>query len=158
MHWSSQTINFHNKRVCAFHWTELLFSVFTKELITLVDLNFGFLYALCFNVVCTFRWHEFLHINYIIIKLSRTLTCYCCIVFHAYTCTCIIFQVFKTLFGDMLNQYGLLVAPVLLHPKSRGTIRLQSMNPQTPPAIDPAYLSHPDDVKILLEGRFKSDC
>jgi choline dehydrogenase-like flavoprotein len=42
--------------------------------------------------------------------------------------------------------------PVLLHPKSKGTIRLQSSDPFDPPLIDPNYLDHPDDVKTLLRG------
>ncbi|XP_061193348.1 L-sorbose 1-dehydrogenase-like [Saccostrea echinata] len=41
---------------------------------------------------------------------------------------------------------------ILLHPKSRGTIRLQSTDPFDPPLIDPKYLDHPDDVKTLLKG------
>nr|XP_034331218.1 alcohol dehydrogenase [acceptor] isoform X2 [Crassostrea gigas] len=40
----------------------------------------------------------------------------------------------------------------LLHPKSRGTIRLQSADPFDPPLIDPNYLDHPDDVKDFLKG------
>ncbi|XP_062603388.1 glucose dehydrogenase [FAD, quinone]-like [Saccostrea cucullata] len=41
---------------------------------------------------------------------------------------------------------------ILLHPKSRGTIRLQSTDPFDPPLIDPNYLDHPDDMKTLLKG------
>lgn len=41
---------------------------------------------------------------------------------------------------------------VLLHPKSRGTIQLQSSDPFDPPLIDPNYLDHPDDIKALLKG------
>lgn len=41
---------------------------------------------------------------------------------------------------------------VLLHPKSRGTIQLQSSDPLDPPLIDPNYLNHPDDLKALLKG------
>ncbi|XP_061193408.1 alcohol dehydrogenase [acceptor]-like [Saccostrea echinata] len=40
----------------------------------------------------------------------------------------------------------------LLHPKSRGTIRLQSSDPFDPPLIDPNYLDHPDDIRTLLKG------
>lgn len=48
---------------------------------------------------------------------------------------------------------GVTVLPTLLHSKSRGTIRLQSSDPNDPPLIDPQFLSHPDDVKILVEGQ-----
>ncbi|XP_061176435.1 glucose dehydrogenase [FAD, quinone]-like [Saccostrea echinata] len=44
------------------------------------------------------------------------------------------------------------VLPVLLHPKSRGTIRLQSNDPFDPPLINPNYLDHPDDIKTFLKG------
>ncbi|XP_061176433.1 glucose dehydrogenase [FAD, quinone]-like [Saccostrea echinata] len=42
--------------------------------------------------------------------------------------------------------------PILLHPKSKGTIRLQSDDPFDPPLIDPNYLDHPDDIKMFLRG------
>ena len=45
-----------------------------------------------------------------------------------------------------------MVLPILLHPKSSGTIRLQSDDPFDPPLIDPNYLDHPDDVKTFLRG------
>ncbi|KAG0430590.1 hypothetical protein HPB47_022558 [Ixodes persulcatus] len=37
-------------------------------------------------------------------------------------------------------------------PKSRGVLRLRSVNPEEPPLIDPRYLSHPDDVKVIVQG------
>ena len=44
--------------------------------------------------------------------------------------------------------------PGLLHPKSRGEILLNISggNFFTSPIIDPKYLSHPDDVKVLVKG------
>lgn len=44
------------------------------------------------------------------------------------------------------------VLPILVRPKSKGTIRLQSDDPFDPPLIDPNYLDHPDDVKTMLKG------
>lgn len=41
---------------------------------------------------------------------------------------------------------------IFLHPKSRGTIRLQSTDPFDPPLIDPNYLDHPDDITNFLKG------
>ncbi|KAF8552441.1 alcohol oxidase [Imleria badia] len=38
---------------------------------------------------------------------------------------------------------------VLLHPKSKGTVRLSSKNPEDPLIIDPRYLTHPDDFLPL---------
>ena len=43
---------------------------------------------------------------------------------------------------------------ILLQPKSRGTIRLQSTDPFDPPLIDPNYLDHPDDITNFMKGRY----
>lgn len=40
----------------------------------------------------------------------------------------------------------------LLRPKSRGTLRLASADPQVMPLIDPAFLQEPDDVTRLVRG------
>jgi choline dehydrogenase len=48
--------------------------------------------------------------------------------------------------------HGFSLGPTLLNPKSRGRITLRSPDPKDPPAIDPAYLSHPDDLAPLAEG------
>ena len=40
----------------------------------------------------------------------------------------------------------------LLRPKSRGSLRLASSNPQAAPLIDPAFLQDPDDVARLVRG------
>nr|XP_034331224.1 glucose dehydrogenase [FAD, quinone]-like [Crassostrea gigas] len=44
------------------------------------------------------------------------------------------------------------VENILLHPKSRGTIRLQSTDPFDPPLIDSKLFRSPDDIKDLLKG------
>lgn len=43
--------------------------------------------------------------------------------------------------------------PTLVRPKSRGWIRLRSTDPTEHPLIDPQYYSHPDDLKVMLEGK-----
>jgi choline dehydrogenase len=40
----------------------------------------------------------------------------------------------------------------LMRPMSRGTVTLASANPTDAPLIDPAYLSHPDDLRTLVKG------
>ncbi|HYB26103.1 MAG TPA: mycofactocin system GMC family oxidoreductase MftG [Solirubrobacteraceae bacterium] len=40
----------------------------------------------------------------------------------------------------------------LMRPRSRGRLRLRSANPDDLPIIDPAFLTHPDDVDRLIEG------
>jgi len=42
--------------------------------------------------------------------------------------------------------------PTLIYPKSRGTIKLRSVDPFEHPIIDPQYLSHPDDMDLLMRG------
>lgn len=39
-----------------------------------------------------------------------------------------------------------------LRPHSRGSVRLASANPADMPLIDPAFLSHPDDLPLLVQG------
>ena len=51
-----------------------------------------------------------------------------------------------------LTKHGFSLGPTLLHPKSRGRIRLRSPRPMEPPSIDPAYLSDSDDLAPLAEG------
>ena len=40
----------------------------------------------------------------------------------------------------------------LLRPKSRGTVTLASADPMAPPEIDPAFLTHPDDIEDMVLG------
>lgn len=44
------------------------------------------------------------------------------------------------------------IIPAVLHPKSRGFLKLKDNNPFTHPAIYAKYLTHPDDVTTLIEG------
>jgi choline dehydrogenase-like flavoprotein len=42
--------------------------------------------------------------------------------------------------------------PTPLYPKSRGTVRLRSNDPDDKPLIDPAYLTEPEDLGTILRG------
>lgn len=44
--------------------------------------------------------------------------------------------------------------PVLLRPKSRGFIKLRSRDPYDPPIIDPKYLTHPHDIKAMVDCKY----
>ncbi|OZJ03926.1 hypothetical protein BZG36_03606, partial [Bifiguratus adelaidae] len=44
------------------------------------------------------------------------------------------------------------VVIINMNPQSRGSIKLQSSDPEMPPLIDFAYMSHPYDRHILIEG------
>jgi choline dehydrogenase len=50
------------------------------------------------------------------------------------------------------QRSGYKIWAVLMHPKSRGTLRLLSADPHHKPAIDPRYLSHPDDLTHLIDA------
>jgi choline dehydrogenase len=54
--------------------------------------------------------------------------------------------------GDVAQRSGYKIWAVLLHPKSRGTLRLASADPHEKPIIDPGYLSDPDDRAQLIEA------
>lgn len=60
--------------------------------------------------------------------------------------------------GNLDLKNGLTLLPVLLHPKSSGTVRLRSTDPKDRPVIDLNALSHPDDVMTLIEGDNSSGC
>lgn len=47
---------------------------------------------------------------------------------------------------------GMTFGPTLIHPESRGHIRLRSADPLAPPAIQPNYLDSQADMVSLLEG------
>jgi len=61
-------------------------------------------------------------------------------------------QVWDAVHGKPPSREGFTIFPVLLHPRSKGNIRLKSENPDDPPLINPNYLSEDIDVKILAEG------
>lgn len=47
---------------------------------------------------------------------------------------------------------GITVTIYHVRPKSTGSVRITSGDPQTPPAIAPRYLSHADDIQALANG------
>ncbi|XP_018571670.1 glucose dehydrogenase [FAD, quinone]-like isoform X1 [Anoplophora glabripennis] len=52
-----------------------------------------------------------------------------------------------------LNQMkAMTILPILLHPKSRGTVRLRDANVNSLPIIDPGYLTEQEDIEVLLKG------
>lgn len=44
------------------------------------------------------------------------------------------------------------IIPAVLHPKSRGFIKLKDNKASTYPLIYARYYTHPDDVKVMVEG------
>ena len=47
---------------------------------------------------------------------------------------------------------GYTIAPALMQPFSRGTVRLASGSPDAAPVVDPRYLSDPRDVEAIVTG------
>nr|XP_045594084.1 glucose dehydrogenase [FAD, quinone]-like isoform X2 [Procambarus clarkii] len=54
--------------------------------------------------------------------------------------------------GEIYGRDGFCIRPMIVLPKSRGTITLRSADVYEHPDIDPQLLSHPDDVRTLVEG------
>ena len=60
------------------------------------------------------------------------------------------FQTYR--FKPLFFRPGFTLIAVLLHPKSRGRITLNSRYVEDQPVIEPNYFSHPEDVKTLTSG------
>lgn len=58
----------------------------------------------------------------------------------------------ESFYGSHYAQDAVTILPIVLHPKSRGWVRLQSSNPEHPPMINPRYFTHPEDVKTLIKA------
>ncbi|XP_011140802.2 glucose dehydrogenase [FAD, quinone] isoform X2 [Harpegnathos saltator] len=63
-------------------------------------------------------------------------------------------EVYNKYFTPLLYENTIIIAPILLHPKSSGELRLRSNNPFDKPLIDPQYLSNEDDIETLVEGLY----
>jgi len=50
------------------------------------------------------------------------------------------------------THFGYSILSILLHPVSRGQVKLRSSDPSAPPLIDPKLLSAPEDRELLLWG------
>lgn len=54
---------------------------------------------------------------------------------------------------DLLRDtQGFTLIPTILHPRSRGTVKVTSSNPFEHPEVNPNYLSHPKDVETIIAG------
>ena len=54
--------------------------------------------------------------------------------------------------GGLSPEHGYQIHMCQVRPESRGTIRLSSPDPAFHPAIDPDYLSAPEDLDVMLAG------
>lgn len=53
---------------------------------------------------------------------------------------------------DSPKSHGFCIGVTLVHTRSTGFLRLRSLDPHAPPLLQPNYLTHEDDLRILLEG------
>jgi len=53
---------------------------------------------------------------------------------------------------ELEREPGLTLAPIVLHPESRGSIRISSPLAQEPPVIEPNYLDSPRDQQVIVAG------
>ncbi|XP_046414122.1 glucose dehydrogenase [FAD, quinone]-like [Neodiprion fabricii] len=60
--------------------------------------------------------------------------------------------VYDTVYRPIANKDAWTIMPLLLRPRSRGTVRLRSSNPFHKPIINANYFSDPKDVAVLVEG------
>ncbi|XP_030745091.1 glucose dehydrogenase [FAD, quinone]-like isoform X2 [Sitophilus oryzae] len=60
-------------------------------------------------------------------------------------------SVYSTYFATN-KQPAITILPVLLHPKSKGFVKLNKNDPYSSPVIDPKYLTDPQDVETLIKG------
>ncbi|XP_043270267.1 glucose dehydrogenase [FAD, quinone] [Venturia canescens] len=61
-------------------------------------------------------------------------------------------DLYDTVFKPITNKDAWTIIPLLLRPKSRGTVRLRNSNPFKNPLINANYFSEPRDIATLVEG------
>jgi len=61
-------------------------------------------------------------------------------------------QIFKQVFKPYIGVDTLTISPLLLRPRTRGWIRLQSKDPYESPLIEPNFFDDENDLKVLVEG------
>ncbi|KAF5269577.1 hypothetical protein FQR65_LT05915 [Abscondita terminalis] len=60
--------------------------------------------------------------------------------------------VWEKYFARFVGENVVSILPIVLHPKSRGTVRLNVNDPFGQPIINPKYLTDPYDVDVLIKG------
>ena len=60
--------------------------------------------------------------------------------------------VYDTVYKPLEKSETWTILPLLLRPKSRGYVRLQSKNPFIQPSLEPNYFAYKEDVQVLIEG------
>ena len=63
-----------------------------------------------------------------------------------------------TMNGEMEDRDGIHMLPTIIHPYSRGTVRLTSADPLQPASVNPNFLHDQRDARILIDGMHKLVC
>lgn len=50
------------------------------------------------------------------------------------------------------TEHGVTIGVLQLQPRSTGSVRIRSADPDVPPAVDPAFLREPEDLEFVLHG------
>ncbi|CAB0043387.1 unnamed protein product [Trichogramma brassicae] len=61
-------------------------------------------------------------------------------------------EIYDTVYRPIANKDAWTIMPLLLRPRSRGSVRLRNSNPFQAPIIDANYFDHPLDIATLVEG------
>lgn len=61
-------------------------------------------------------------------------------------------QIYADTYGPLGKSEVFMVFPMLMRPKSKGRILLQSRNPKVHPALVPNYFEYPEDLQKIVEG------
>ncbi|CAN7939647.1 unnamed protein product [Ixodes hexagonus] len=61
-------------------------------------------------------------------------------------------KVWTRAFAPHVREDSMSLYPVLLRPRSRGTVRLRSRDPHDAPLINPRYLTHPQDLRTIVDA------
>ncbi|XP_049879225.1 glucose dehydrogenase [FAD, quinone]-like [Pectinophora gossypiella] len=61
-------------------------------------------------------------------------------------------QIYANTYGPLGKSDVFMVFPMLMRPKSKGRVMLQSRNPRAHPALIPNYFQYPEDLQKIVEG------
>jgi choline dehydrogenase-like flavoprotein len=61
-------------------------------------------------------------------------------------------DLYREMYAPIHDKYTWTIMPLLLRPKSRGWVRLQSKDPFVPPLMNPNYYDDPLDIATMVEG------
>ncbi|XP_047995233.1 glucose dehydrogenase [FAD, quinone]-like [Leguminivora glycinivorella] len=61
-------------------------------------------------------------------------------------------EVWDSYFAKLFDKHTATILPIVLHPKSKGKVYINSRDPNAPPQIDPKYFEEKEDLDVLRNG------